>query len=216
MQTQKLETLGLQLKNAIILRKNLLRTLDGMNLGLNPENSVSDTLTGIYTRTETQYPKFHKMDIPAKVAFLAASFLLETQDWSNLYNPYKCGIILSTSYGSLDSDIKHQTQIQMGFPSPAIFVYTLANIMAGEICIRYGFKGENTVVVSDEYNWEHQLEYIALCHDEGKMDLCIGGHVDAIDDTFNATMYLLTKNNQMEHLKTPLSQITNQLITFYV
>lgn len=206
----------MQLENAIILRKNLLRTMAGVNTGLNPGIGVADTLTEIYTQTATPYPKFHKMDMPSKVAFLAAAYLLEAQDWTHFYNPYKCGIILSTSYGSLDSDIKHQNQIQMGFPSPAIFVYTLANIMAGEICIRYGFKGENTVVVSDEHCWKNQLEYIALCHDEGKLDLCIGGHVDAMDDTFNATMFLLIKNNHMEENKTPVSQITNQLSTFYV
>lgn len=208
--------MGLQLEKAIILRNNLLRTLDGVNVELNPGNGVSDTLTDLYTQTGTQYPKFHKMDMPSKVAFLAAAFLLETRNWTNFYNPYKCGIILSTSCGSLDSDIKHQNQIRMGYPSPAIFVYTLANIMAGEICIRYGFKGENTVMVSDEHRWKNQLEYITLCHDEEKLDLCIGGHIDAMGDTFNATMYLLIKNNQLSQNKTPVSQITHQLSTFYV
>ena len=38
------------------------------------------------------------------------------------------------------------------FPSPALFVYTLPNIVAGEIAIRNKYEGETSAYVLEEFN----------------------------------------------------------------
>lgn len=51
---------------------------------------------------------------------------------------------------SLDSDRRHQAIIDAGDgcgASPAVFVYTLPNIMLGQVAIKHGLKGESTFCV---------------------------------------------------------------------
>ena len=49
---------------------------------------------------------------------------------------------------SLDTDIKYLATTKE-LPSPSVFVYTLPNIMIGEICIRNHFKGESFFFISE-------------------------------------------------------------------
>ena len=43
--------------------------------------------------------------------------------------------------------------------SPAIFVYTLANIVAGEIAIKHKIQGETTFFISESYNEKFMRGY---------------------------------------------------------
>ncbi len=61
------------------------------------------------------------------------------------------GIILSNANGSLDVDLKYAKTMQAG-ASPALFVYTLPNIVIGEISIRHKIKGENAFFVFKDFN----------------------------------------------------------------
>jgi len=97
--------------------------------------------------------KFYKMDNLCKLGYVAASFLLNGIE----LDTQKTAIVLSNSQSSLDTDLKHQKSIEnlgdIG-ASPAIFVYTLPNIVAGEICIKHNIKGENTFFVAKEFSPE--------------------------------------------------------------
>jgi len=97
--------------------------------------------------------KFYKMDNLCKLGYVAASLLLKEEEPS----AGNTAIVISNSSSSLDTDLKHQKNIEDGGDSgasPAIFVYTLPNIVAGEICIKYGIKGENTFFVTKEFSPE--------------------------------------------------------------
>ncbi|MBA4393231.1 MAG: 3-oxoacyl-ACP synthase, partial [Desulfobacca sp.] len=104
------------------------------------EQSVGQFLRSIYRHYTISYPKFYKMDNLCKLGFLSAEILLQGTDILRNYPEEDIGIILGNASSSLDSDEKHQESIQdrsSYFPSPSVFVYTLANIMAGEIAIRH-------------------------------------------------------------------------------
>lgn len=111
-----------------------------------PRSSFDEDTLAIYKSLGIDYPKFYKMDAPSKLGFLASELVLKSLDLKQYYKSEDIGVVLYGASGSLDTDQKFQATIAQPtdfFPSPAIFVYTLPNIVLGEICIRNKFKGEN-------------------------------------------------------------------------
>ena len=122
---------------------------------------VFDSVSGdfhIFIREAFKYSgdenmKFYKMDNLCKLGYMAVLFLLKGIELDG----QKTAIVLSNSHSSLDTDIKHQKNIEElgdNGASPAVFVYTLPNIVAGEICIKHEIKGENTFFVTKEFHPE--------------------------------------------------------------
>ena len=58
-----------------------------------------------------------------------------------------------TNSNSLDSDLKHQSGIENNAVSPAVFVYTLPNIVIGEISIKYKWKSEGVFFIDEEIDY---------------------------------------------------------------
>ncbi len=126
-------------------------TLDGGNIFQSRKVSFDLFSRELYQHLQLIYPKFYKMDGLCKLAFLGAEILLKNAD----LNPSKTAIFLGTNSGSLQSDKAHQASInhrESYFPSPAVFVYTLPNIMLGEICIRHGITGENSCFLMPDFD----------------------------------------------------------------
>lgn len=110
-------------------------------------------LKRIYKEKTMEYPKFFKMDLLSKLAFIGAEML-----WvpSHTDEPiYDTALYLSNATSSLDTDRKHSASIVDAiayYPSPAVFVYTLANICLAEISIRHRLQGENAFFMSPTYD----------------------------------------------------------------
>jgi 3-oxoacyl-(acyl-carrier-protein) synthase len=105
----------------------------------------SEFLKSSYRELKISYPKFFKMDNLCKLAFLSAEVLLKDAGLSSRYTPAETGLIIQNASSSLETDEKHQESISDRgnyFPSPSVFVYTLPNIMTGEIAIRHKIKGK--------------------------------------------------------------------------
>ncbi len=121
--------------------------------------------------------KFYKMDQMCKLGYMAAELLFNA---SPVTNGRKVAVVLSNSNSSFESDMKH-TELIGGeaTASPAIFVYTLPNIVAGEICIRHKIKGENTFMLFPEAPEEGipctVREYARLLITTGKADKVLHG-----------------------------------------
>lgn len=108
----------------------------------------------LYRQEKVSYPKFFKMDSLSKLGFMAAELLFRG-DLAGRFEPDRLAVVLSNSSSSLDTDLTHQESIRNRsayFPSPSVFVYTLANIVIGEICIRHRIKGENAFLISEKFN----------------------------------------------------------------
>jgi len=70
-----------------------------------------------------EYPKFFKMDLLSKLAFIGAELLLASTISEQPI--YDIALYLSNATSSLDTDIKHSTSIadtEAYYPSPAVFV----------------------------------------------------------------------------------------------
>src|SRR3979490_833264 len=98
------------------------------------ENSGTDLpafLLSVYRHFELNYPKFYKMDNLSKLGWLAAEVLLKEGLQTGGYQAEEIGITLANANSSLDTDMKYFETVKE-IPSPALFVYTLPNIMIGE------------------------------------------------------------------------------------
>ena len=136
--------------------------------------------------------KFYKMDSLSKLGYVASEVLLDGIE----YGEEDCGLILSGVYGSLDTDIRHQQIIDTetdASASPAVFVYTLPNVVEGEISIRYHIKGENTWFWSDDRTLSDVREYAALSMSAQDMKYCIVGHIDFLNGRYFAKFELLVR-----------------------
>jgi hypothetical protein len=143
-----------------------------------------------YRHHAVSYPKFHKMDSLCKLGFMGAETLLTGRKIASEYAPYDIGVILSNRSSSLETDLHHHRQVQAGLASPAVFVYSLPNIVIGEICIRHGIKGENTFFIEPEFDASKQLEYINVLFQSGIIRACIGGWVEFLNGEYRLFMYL--------------------------
>lgn len=156
------------------------------------------------------YPKFYKMDRLSKLGFLASEVMLKGVQLTGIYKPEAVAVVLSNSTASLDTDLKYFDSTKT-IASPALFVYTLSNIMAGEICIRQGVKGENAFFVLPGFDSSRLFEYAEIVMASGKTDACIAGWVDVLGEQHDVFLYLLEKSDSggLEHNSTHLQKLYN-------
>ncbi len=102
------------------------------------------------------YSKFFKMDGLSKAGFIAAELLSE-----KIQLEKNTGLIFSNSSSSLDTDLRFQESMQ-NFASPSVFVYTLPNIVLGEISIRHSIQSENAFFITEKFDPELMLDYAEI------------------------------------------------------
>ena len=97
---------------------------------------------------------------------------------------------------SLHTDIRHQQLIDREgdqAASPAVFVYTLPNVVSGEICIRHKIQGENTFFITEAYQPEKLERYARIVMQKGKLNYCIIGWCELWKNTYKAVFKLIEK-----------------------
>ena len=120
------------------------------------------------------------MDHLCKLGVLAVDILLRDCDHQDKYAGDETGIVLSNTNSSLDVDLKYADTMGAG-ASPALFVYTLPNILIGEIAIRYKFKGENAFFVFKGFNSNFIAGYVNSLFDSKLIKRGICGWVDFLE-----------------------------------
>ena len=172
---------------------------------LEEELDRQDFMKAAFRNTGTKYPKFFKMDEYSKLGFLAAEVLMKALDASTIQGK-STGIVLSNSQSTLATDQQFQDSIQSDdnfFPSPSVFVYTLPNIMAGEIAIRHHFNGENAFFVSSSFDLEWQSDYINQLMKANKLTSCISGWIDLSKEYYEAFLcFVSSKSDDSKGLHT--------------
>jgi hypothetical protein len=155
---------------------------DGSIVYEQPSTESADFLKSAYRSLNIRYPKFFKMDNLSKLAFLSTEILLKDLDITSLYPSEKIGMILFNASSSLETDEKHQESINDRgnyFPSPSVFVYTLPNIMTGEIAIRHKIKGENGVFITEKPHVHTIYQLVSELFSSNRVNCCITGWVEA-------------------------------------
>jgi len=158
--------------------------------------NFADFIKPLYKQKEINYPKFYKMDSLSKLGFLTSELVLRESNIKK-YREEDLGVILSNSSSSLDTDMIHQNTIKDRsnyFPSPSVFVYTLPNIVIGEICIRFKIKGENAFLVSEKFDGRLIYNYVNGLMEQNRLQAALCGWVDLLGDKFEALVMFIEKD----------------------
>ncbi len=155
-------------------------------------SAVADFATEAYTALQINYPKFYKMDTLSKIGCIAAEPIMN--DDAARQHPYRSAVILSNAGASLEADARYQ-EASAKAPSPALFVYTLPNIVAGELCIRYGIKGESNFFVHEVYRPDFLSSYIdcLFSHD---ITICLAGWLEIMHHKADVLLYRVEKEKR--------------------
>ena len=169
--------------------------VDGNPLKNNEKGSA--LLTELYRNHIGDYPKFFKMDTLSKLGFIASELLLNAEGNRTFEPREDRAVILFNRNASLQADTHYQSTIQDPehfFPSPAAFVYTLPNIVTGEIAIRNKYFGETSFIVIDDYDEKIIMENLINAFQDPMTTSIIGGWVDCSDEEhFEAKIFLMEK-----------------------
>jgi len=142
---------------------------------LAPPFSAAD----VYRQAEMNYPKFFKMDPLCRWAFVGAELLCGHGEEAvyTAHDKEKIAVVLATANGCLEVDKQYQESMQQ-IASPGLFVYTLPNIMLGEISIRHGFKGEQLCLVQESFDAAEMCFAVADLLCKRGMEACLCGWIN--------------------------------------
>jgi hypothetical protein len=174
--------------------KDLTLSLDGEVVGRGDQQNLDNFLQFSYEHLAPDYPKFYKMDRLAALGFIASEFLLKKYSLQG-YKPSEMGVVLSNANGSVDTDLRY-AEASRDVPSPALFVYTLPNIVAGEICIRHGIKGETAFFVSDSFDSSTLHAYVHQLFIQTDTRACLAGWVDVAGEQHDVFLYLVERDER--------------------
>lgn len=165
-------------------------------------------LVSVYAHFAFNYPRFYKMDNLCKLGWLTAEILLDGSFDKSVYQPEDIGLLVANRSSSLDTDIRYFETVKT-MASPALFVYTLPNIVLGEICIRHHFKGENDFFIFEQFDAGFMQQYTAQLFVTGAVQACICGWIEIIDNDYLACLYLVEKKPNHNALSFTEENITH-------
>lgn len=202
---------GLKIQSYCSIRNNKI-FVDGSLIFEDCEASGLKAFTkSAYRFLKPAYNKFFKMDEISRLGFLAAEYLLKEVDLNN-YNTEDISVVLSNSDSTLITDMNHQQTIEDDnnfFPSPSIFVYTLPNIVIGEISIRHNFKGENAFFIVENFNSNLIASHINNLFLTNKSKAFVGGWVNLCESGYEAFLYLASESGSTAHNADEIDKLYN-------
>ena len=188
-----------------IIRKHAITRNEKVELNNEIFVNFAAFIKALYKKEAISYPKFYKMDSLSKLGFLGAEMLLKDTAFLDRYRKEEIGIVIMNSSSSLDTDLVYNETIKDKsnyFPSPSVFVYTLPNILIGEICIRHNIKGENAFFITDQFDPGKVIESVKLLLDKDYAQACICGWVEVLGDKFESVLFLVEKERTINEYDT--------------
>lgn len=183
------------MKHYVAIRPDAVM-LDGKRLENNEKGSA--LLVELYRNHVGDYPKFFKMDALCRVGFVASELLLQAENNVRFEPCDDRAVIFFNQSGSLNADTHYQATIQDPenfFPSPAAFVYTLPNIVTGEIAIRNKYYGETSFIVLEQADSAIMARQLLNAFHDSATQSILGGWINCDDDEhFDARLFIIERN----------------------
>jgi 3-oxoacyl-[acyl-carrier-protein] synthase-1 len=170
-------------KHTVLIRPDAVE-VDGRCLPIDANGPA--LLTALYRQYVGDYPKYYKMDPLSRLGFIASELLLQAEGAERFVACDNRAVIFFNHSSSICADRQYLETIadpDNCFPSPSVFVYTLPNIVTGEIAIRNGYHGETSFYIlprRDERLMQQILQ--ASCLDPMTQSI-LCGWLDYEDDT---------------------------------
>ena len=154
---------------------------------------LSEFLKACYQDLEIDYTKFYKMDLLSKLGFIASEYLVKDQKLNS-----ETALILQNSTGSLETDLNYQASIsdENAFASPSVFVYTLPNIVLGELSIRHQLQTENAFFISEKFDASFLIVYLQNLFSTNKANAAICGWLDLDKEGYNVFLNLIMQDEK--------------------
>ena len=127
------------------------------------------------------YPNFRRMDAYSRLGLTAIALALRDAGLEKWTHERDIGIIASTVYGCLGTDVDYYHTVipdKGAGASPAIFSYTLSNSYLGEAAIRFGLTGINYMVTEQIPNGLAGLQTALVHIGRGDVEKILGGICD--------------------------------------
>ena len=179
--------------------------------GISKEVPVSEDgnwTKALYNSLDLSYPKFYKMDSLAKMAFLSLQ-LMEKEITLSEMETSDVALIFANSSSSQATDLKFiESYTEKGNPSPSLFVYTLPNILTGEISIFKKWYGENIFFINENFSAEFFIDQINFYLRKGSK-ACLCGWVNAMDDNEECFLFYVS-NEEGEQTEKELNTLFKQ------
>lgn len=162
------------------------------------EGTGAEMLTAVYRSRVGDYPKFFKMDRLSRLGFLAAELLTQADDAEDVNEAdvtERRAVVLFNTTSSVWADRKYLETIRPDhyFPGPSIFVYTLPNIVTGEIAIRRGLHAETSFFILPRHDAAREETLLRAVLADGSATTAITGYIDyERDDAFTADLRLVS------------------------
>lgn len=207
-------------ENVHFLSDNLNKSFTRKHsIKITPEEIVVDgqlwgktpSLTALYKQYMGDYPKFYKMDGLSRLGFIASEILLQQEgektraeakeskeraDVKKESHAFDRGIVLFNHSSSIASDRKYLASIANPaeyFPSPSVFVYTLPNIVTGEIAMRHGYHGETSFYILPHNDQKLMNEILNAAFLDPATQSILGGWLDYEDEEhFEAELSIIS------------------------
>lgn len=161
------------------------------------EDISGNILDNFYRKEKLSYPKFFKMDNLSKAGFIVSELMLREAGF-DIETPKKdMAIILCNRSSSSDDDLLYLKSIKDKdnyFPSPSFFVYTLPNIVAGEIAIRNKIFGETSFYISENYSKEMMLRQVNNVLSNQSVNYVLFGWVEALKGNYEVELTIIKKS----------------------
>ena len=167
---------------------------------------TDDLLRDIYQKLDISYPKFFKMDNLSKLGILGTEPFFSDGKLKQRYSDDEIAVVLANRSSSMESDRAHYNNYSNATASPAVFVYTLPNIVIGEICIRHQLFSESNFYIFEEFDAGELLLQARVLLSETACKACILGWVESYEENFEAVFYLLETEGKTEASETVLKQ----------
>ena len=182
-----------------------------------PTKEKGASLPGeIYRTYMGDYPKWFKMDVLCKTGVLASHLLLHYPELRGEDPTPRedTAVVLFGKNGPIVDDKAFLETISPGnyFPSPSLFVYTLSNIVSGEIAICERFRGESNSLGLSCKDDGIIYSTILEAFQDGTLERLVCGWVDVSQkDRFEGRMLLLERRRDGESGSYP--QFTIETLT---
>lgn len=161
------------------------------------EDISGNILDNFYRKEKISYPKFFKMDSLSKAGFIVSELMLREAGF-DIETPKKdMAILLCNRSSSSDDDLIYLQSINDKdnyFPSPSVFVYTLPNIVAGEMAIRNKIFGETSFYVSECYSKDMMLRQVNNVLSNQSVNYVLFGWVEALKGNYEVELTIIKKS----------------------
>lgn len=181
----------LYISKSICIRKGKILENAKVLFSSKERETSAEFLKSVYKDLKLNYPKFFKMDLLSKLGFIASELLFRNESI-----PASTALIFANSNSSLQTD-ENYFESMSSFPSPGLFVYTLPNIMLGEISIRHQLISENCFLIMETFDaelFENQI-LANIAAENGAKAVC--AWVDLHSDEYDVFLSLISAEGEL-------------------